>query len=320
MPCYTDYIGIDRSTTSRSGLYGSDLPGVEIDMLEGLTKEDQDDYLEFWTNTIVPRAWTNMVSDISLALQDKFFVDSKIVSRVTSKFQDSANGGTGLAGIKIEFDLPRYAKIHINTIGVFSNQAYASPDANFKIYDTDEDGEELYDENHELSTGRNTINVDQSFDASALFIAFDPSAIELRKTENKYYPDSIYIDWDKLSCTFPCDQYGHYQGKVTQENGGGLNITFSVVCSIEKFVCENINLFKTAFWYRIGVELCDEALLGNKLNKYTTMTSERAAERSGYFGSKYQGNITEAIKSQNVHEDPICFRCKSVSMSRTVLP
>lgn len=320
MPCFSGYIEIDRSTTSRSGLYGSDLPGVEISMLEAFTKEDQDDYLEFW-DMIVSRAWTNMVSDISLALQNKFIVDSKIVSRVTSKFKDGANGSTGLAGIKLEFQLPRYARIHINTIEVLSEQAYDSPEANFKIYDTDEDGEVLYDEDHGLETGRNTIYVDREFESDNLFIAFDPEQLSLRETENKYYSDGFYNSWGPLECTFPCSPYfDQYTGRVTQHNGGGLNVTYSVVCSIDKFACENINLFKTAFWYRIGVELMDEALLGNKLNKYATIQAERAADRSGYFGKKYSDNLNESIKSQNIKEDPICFKCKTVSMSKTRLP
>lgn len=288
-------------------------------MLQGLTKEDQDSYLELW-EMIVNRAWVNMVSDISIALQNKFFVDSKIVSRVTSSFKDNTNGSTGLAGVKIEFELPRYAKIHINSIEVFSLQDYDSPDASFTIYDTDENGEELYEGGHTMTAGRNTIYLNREFDADALFIAFDPEQISIRETENKYYDNSPYINWSKTICEFPCTWDGAYTGTVTQVNGGGLNVTYSIICSIDKFTCQNINLFKTAFWYRIGVELMDEALLGNRLNKYITMTSERAAERSGYFGTKYTQNISEAIKSQNIIEDPICFRCKSVTMSKTIHP
>lgn len=319
MPCYTGYIEIDRSTPSRSGLYGSDLPGVEISMLEGLTKEDQDDYLVFW-DMIQGNAWNNMVNDISIALQDKFFVDSKIVSRVTSIFKDNYNTSTGLAGIKVEFELPRYARIHINTIEVFSQQAYESPEVSIKIYDTDENGELLYEGGHTLSEGRNTIYLNREFEADALFIAYDPELISFRETENKRY-NSIYNHWNACSCSYPCSStYGEYIGTITQVNGGGLNVNYSVVCSIDKFTCENINLFKMAYWHRIGVELMDEALLGNKLNRFTTMTAERAAERSGYFGTKYTQNITEAIKSQNIDEDPICFSCKSVTMSKTMIP
>ncbi len=318
MPCYDGYIEIDDSITSRSGLYAVDLPGVDIDTLEGLTKEDQEDYTELH-NMILKRAWMNLVSDVSIALQKKFFVDHKIVARETSKFKDSANTGSGLAGIKIEFDLPKYARIHIISIGVFSEEYYGSPEATISIYEEDASGELLLQLDETLSEGRNTINVDTDFEVDKLFIAYDPEAFSFRQTENRYY-DSFYMSWDKLSCTFPCYGQSSYQGTVRQVNGGGLNIKYNVVCSVEKFICENINLFKTALFYRYGVELMDEQLLGNRLNKYTTMTEQRATERSGYFGTKYSANIDEAIKSHNIIEDPVCFKCKNTVMTKSLIP
>lgn len=319
MPCYDGYIEIDHSTPSRSGLYASDLPGVEIAMLEGFTKEDQDDYLELH-EMILRRAWTNLVSDVSIALQNKFFVDAKILTRETSDFKESVNSAIGLAGIKLEFDLPKYGRVHILSAGLISEQVYESPDFSIKVYEEDGDGELLFESAADgVVVGRNTVNIDRDFEVDSLFIAYDPELFELRETENKKY-NTHYDYYDKLSCTFPCTGYPGYQGKVTQINGGGLNVKFVIVCSVEKFVCENLNLFKTAFFYRYGVELMDEALLGNRLNKYVTMTAERALDRSGYFGGKYTGNISEAIKSQNIDEDPICFRCKNTVMSRTVLP
>lgn len=318
MPCYDGFIEIDRSTTSRSGLYATDLPGVEISMLEGFTKEDQEDYEELH-DMILRRAWTNMVSDISIALQNKFLVDTKILSRETSSFKDTANGGSGLAGIKFEFDLPRYARLHVLSVEVFSEGPESSPDANIYFYDTDENGELLYTASPDIATGRNTVYIDQDFEVDNIFIAYDPTIASFRETENKYY-NTYYNSFDKVKCIFPCSGAPGNQGQITQVNGGGLNVKFAVVCSVDKFVCDNLNLFKTAFWYRYGVELMDEALLGNRLNRFTTMTAERAADRSGYFGGKYTANIGEAIKSHNIHEDPICFRCKSLGMSKTIIP
>lgn len=318
MPCYDGYIEIDRSSLSRSGLYATDLPGVEISMLEGFTKEEQEDYLELH-DMILHRAWTNMISDVSIALKDKFLVDSKLLSRETSKFKESENTGSSLAGIKFEFDLPRYARIHVLSVEVFSEEDVESPDANIYFYDTDENGELLYTASPDISTGRNVVNIDRDFEVDKIFIAFNPSIARFRETENRYY-NTYYDRFDKVECIFPCAGLNGYQGLVRQVNGGGLNVKFAVVCSVEKFVCENLNFFKTAFWYRYGVELMDEALLGNRLNRFTTMTAERAQDRSGYFGTKYTSNVSEAVKGHNIHEDPICFKCKGLVMSKTIIP
>lgn len=318
MPCYDRYIEIDRSSLSRSGLYAADLPGVEISMLEGFTKEEQEDYLELH-DMILSRAWTNLVSDVSIALQNKFLVDTKLLSRETSTFKDSLNSGASLAGIKFKFTLPRYARLHILSVEVFSAEAYESPEADIYFYDEDENGELLHTANGPVSEGRSTIYVDHDFEVDEIFIAYDPSLLSFRQTENRFYR-TYYESFDKVECIFPCSGMDGFTGTVLQVNGGGLNVKFSVVCSIEKFVCDNLNLFKTAFWYRYGVELMDEALLGNRLNRFTTMTEERKTDRSGYFSAKYTANIGEAIKSHNIHEDPICFRCKSLAMSKTIIP
>lgn len=318
MACYTDYIGIDRSSTSRSRLYACDLPGIELSTLSGLTKDEHGDYVDLF-EMIEERAWANLVSDISLALQAKFFVNAKLVSRETSDFKTSFNTGTGLAGIKIKFNLPKYARIHILSVEVFSEQDYASPGAVITVYDTDENGEVLFTTDQGIDQGRTIINIDQDFEVDELYIAYDPDLFSFRETENKYY-SSPYYKWDVIDCIFPCwGSYG-YQGQIIQVNGGGLNVKYVIHCSAEKFVCENLNLFKNALWYRIGVELTDERILGNRLNRFTTVTIERAQELSGYFGSKYTSNISEAINSIKITEDPVCFSCKNTVMAKTLIP
>jgi hypothetical protein len=318
LACQDNYIQLDRSTTARSGLYASDLPGVEISLLEGLTKEDHDDYLETW-EMIYGRAWTNLVSDITTSLQKKFYVDRKLVSRETSKFSSEVNSGSGLAGIRIRFDLPKYARIHILSIGVFSEEVHNSPGINFEIYDTDETGELLYEQDEEIAQGNNTINIDRDFEANQLFIAYDRSTANFRKTENKYFPlGQGWLHFDKLSCMYACDWGG--SGEVRQIEEGGLNVKYIVECSIDKFVCENINFFKQSLWYRIGLELTVERRFGNRLNEFTTMTTERATELQEFFNTQYQQALGNAIKSQNIYEDPFCFNCKNVVSVKSNLP
>lgn len=317
MACQDDYITIDRSTTSRSGLYATDLPGVEIALLEGLTKDDQEDYLELWGN-IYYRSWSNLVSDISKALQDKFHVDLKLIARETSKFSDDVNSNSGLAGLRIQFDLPKYARLHVLSVGVFSEASYPSPGITIQFFDTDENGELLYSVSDSINTGRNTVNIDYDFEVEKLFIAYDSSEFQLRQTENKYFPLSNWSYWDKISCMWPCAWRG--QGEVRQINGGGLNVKYTVECSIEKFVCENLNFFKKAFWYRIGLELTIERRFGNRLNQFTTMTIERATELSDFFNAQYQQDLSNSIRSQRILEDPVCFNCKNVVSTKVNLP
>lgn len=316
MACQDNYIQLDRSNTSRSGLYASDLPGVEIALLEGLVKEEQNHYLETW-GMIYARAWTNLVSDVAKLKGAKFYHNAKLVSRETSKFQEDVNSGSGLAGIRIQYDLPRYARIHILSVGVFSEQDYPSPSPTIYFYDTDEDGELLHQQSDNIEVGRNTINIDRDFEVDSLYIAYSKSDFQLRLTENKFFPGN-WLHWDKVSCMIPCAWGG--QSEVRQINGGGLNVKYTIVCSIEKYVCENLNFFKTALWYRIGLELTAERRYGNRLNEFTTMTQERSEELFSFFNTQYQQELNNAIDPVNADEDPICFNCKNTVTSRSLLP
>lgn len=323
MSCFDSYITISESIgTSRSGLYAVDLPGIDTDMLDGIAKNQDvtpaDDYTDIWT-TIYKRAYRNLISDVSKNVADKFFVDLKLITRETSSFKDDANTGSSLAGVTLEFNLPKYAKLHIISIGVFSETSYAYGPI-FKIYDTDEDGELLETITTAISSsGRHTINVDSDFEVDKIFIAYNPATYSLRKTENKYYANSYnYFD------TVTCEQcfYGNpdFRGSVVQINNGGVNVKYMVYCSMEKFVCENLPLFKYALLYKIGHEITVERRLGERLNQYTVMTKERWDELEGFYKAQYQQDLMNVIRSANIEEDDLCFACKNTVYTETLLP
>ncbi len=314
MSCYSEYITINRTTPSRSRLYAEDLPGVDSAIWDALVKEGQEDDA-FWP-MIYEKAWNNFVSDLETLLQGKFYVDSKLVSRETSQFKADVNMSADLAGVTIEFKLPRYAKLHIISVDVFSDQAYTSPEALISVYETDENGELLSESSQDISEGRNTIFIDEDYEVNKVFVAFDPATYAFRETENKKYATPyLYFGCDE--CAFDC---GGYEGKISQINGGGLNVKYNVVCSVEKFACENINLFKQAFFFRIGLELITERMIGNRLNRFMTMTLERQEELFNFYNRNYTENLERSVRSQNMREDPYCFACKELVSSRSQTP
>ncbi len=315
--CQSGFITVDENTPNRSGLYFTDLSGCSVRLLEDITKEDQDDY-EACFNYLNKTAWRNLKIDVQLKLAERFHIDKKLVSRETSEFKDTVvESSSELAGIKISVTLPKYAKIQILSIGVFSEQAYQSPEAEFYIYKDDADGELLSTITSELVEGRNTIEVYEDFEEEDIFIGYSPETLELRQTQNKYYPDSRYVDAD-LSCSFPC-WYGG-EGSVYQINTGGLNVKFLVYCSMDKLICDNLPLFQYALLYRIGVDTMKERITTQVVNRTTVLTAERATELMGIHNEDYQQALNAAIKNIKMTEDPICFLCKRTISARTNLP
>lgn len=313
MSCHTDFITKDLSTPSRSGKYASDLPGVE-DLFYELVSKDSETVDEVWER-IYRNAWNNSLSDISVKLREKFFVNYKLLSRETSEFQTDLNVSSDLAGVKITFDLPRYARLHIVSIKTISSEDYTSPEFTIRIYDTDQDGDLLLEKSQAITEGKNTVFIDSDFEVDNLFVSFDPQTYSLRQTENKAYTGCT--TWTKFDCMFPC--FGG-EGRVTQVNGGGLNVIYNVYCSAEKFVCENLNLFTDVLWWRIGQEMIVERKIGNRINQATTFTKERGEELMAFYQAQYTQALSNAIDSHNIDEDPICFECKGLANYKTILP
>lgn len=314
MPCYDNYITINSDTPSRTGLYVVSLPGIEVQSLSSLTKSDQANYLVYWAD-VYKRAWDNLVSEVAEKLHDRFFVDLKLLARETSVFQTSYNTGTS-AGIRLEFDLPKYARIHVIDVEVWAENAYDSPDFVLEFRDTNDSGELLHSEGNVIEAGRNTVFIDEDFEVDSLFIGYDPSVVSLKKTENKQY-NIGYINWDKVFCMYDC---GFGIGSVRQINGGGLNVNYVVYCSIEKFLCENINLFKQAFLWKLGVEILSDRIYGDTVNCFTALTPDRAKELTEYYVNEYSKKLENGVRGHKVNEDPYCFSCKSVVTHKTILP
>lgn len=314
MACQDNYVGKNPNSTSRSGLFVSDLPGVE-ELQYDLLSKDSETSDEVWER-ISRNSWNNLVSDVDAFLQGKFFVNKKLLSRETSDFKPDINSSAGPSGMKIHFDLSRYSRIHIVSIEVWSDQDYPSPEVLFQFFDAVEDGNLLHEVSAALVEGKNVIFVDTDFETDTVFVSYDPTVVELRQTQNKSYPFN-YSFWSPVDCMFPC--FGG-TGSFSQVNNGGINVVYNVYCSVEKFVCQNINLLKTAYQWRYGVELSNERRIGNRLNEFTTMTQERKDELADFFKTNYQQALANGLSAQNIYEDWICFECKGSSGVKTILP
>jgi hypothetical protein len=307
------YITPSKDTLSRSGLYANGLPGVTLQLLDDLTKDEQEDFEEFWED-IYQRAIINFIADIQALLSDKFLVDLQLVSRETSKFGTDLNNSGLNSGIKINYRLPRYGIMSVSSVEVYSDSVQS---VTFYFNDKDENGRLLKTVIQDLVVGLNVINIDTNFTVDELYINYDASLTSLYATENKYYDD--YLVYDTLSCSFPC-YTGSGNGSVTQINGGGFNVIFNATCSVSKVIEQNINIFKDALWYKIGQELIFERIHSDRFNRWTTLTIERAQQLGGNYDSWVAQKEENAVKSLRMREDPICFSCKSIVSQTYQLP
>lgn len=308
-----NYITPSKDTPSRSGLYWNQLPGVTLDLLSDLTKDEQADWEEFAAD-LYERAIINFVDDVQAQLHEKFNIDLELVSRETSKFSESVNDSGLESGVKIFYRLPKYGRTQIIDLQVYSDTDQT--DFTYQIKNDVENGVLLKEGSADLVAGLNIIHVDTYFDSDTLFISYDASLFTIRETSTKFYKD--LLSFDDWSCWYPC--YSGGKGSITHINGGGFNVIFDSVCSVAKVVEQNINVFKTAFWYRIGLELLRERIHSDKFNRWTTLTTDRAEQLEKAYIEECELKLTNAVKSLRMKEDPICFACKSTVYHSHQLP
>jgi len=325
MGCLDGIISPDKTISSRGSLYANLLPGVTLSLLDNLAKDEQADYLECWSD-IYTRAKINFISDVHTQLAGKFHIDKKLVSRETSQF-DTTNVTASNPGLQIYFYSSKYSRMYITSLQVYSNTVVSG--AVFTVYDTDINGQVLGTITANLAIGLNTIYVDQEYEAATqIFISYNSTTLSLRQTENRYFNNYSYYAFNKLECSYPCffsgyrygAEGGEYSCSVFQVNGGGLNVVFNIICSIEKFICQNINIFKVALWWRVGVELMVERIASDRFNRWTTLTSDRAKELMELYQGEYDSHLKMSVNNLKMTEDNVCFECKSAVSAKPMLP
>ena len=308
---FSGYITASTDTPSKSGIYFTDLAGCTVSLLDDLTKEDHADSDECF-DYLYKTAQRNLRIDVQRALAQRFHIDKKLITRETSEYLDDYNSGSGFGGVKISVSLPKYARLQILSIGLNSS---AAGTASIVIFKEDENGDTLATVSGSVVQGRNLLEVYEDFEDEEIFVAYDLSTLNLKKTQNKYYDtDSIMAD---KSCEFDCNEAG---GSVLQVNGGGLNVKFVLYCSMEKLILENLNLFQSALFYRLGVDTMKERITTQRVNMTSVLTAERATELMGVFNEDYKSALEAATMNIKMTEDPICFMCKRTLSAKTSLP
>lgn len=295
-------------------MYFTDLSGCSVRLLDDLTKEDLPDW-EATFEYLYKNAQRNLKIDVQRKLAERFHIDKKLITRETSEFLADFNTGSELAGVKIQTWLPKYARLQILSIGVYAEAVSPDPSVNFYIYHKDENGDLLSTVSATLADGKNTVQVYQDFEEGHLFIAYDPSTVSLRQTKNRYYSWDTFLS--AAICRFDCFSD---EGAVYQINGGGLDVKFVVYCSLEKFICENLNLFSLALLSRLGVDTMKERITTQKINMTSVLTAERAAELMKVFNDDYIAALEAATINIKMQEDPICFACKLSVSHKSDLP
>jgi hypothetical protein len=313
--CFENYItleGLSPSVVSRSGLYINDLPGVTLDMFEGLVKSDQSDVLDFW-NRLYKRGKANFIIEVTKRINNSFYLEKVIESQISGSFNENHEINDTVeieAGVRIEFLKSKYSTTEIQTLVIYS----AAPVTTTLVIQDAVTSEELLSKEVELEDGENTIDIFKSFANKKIKILYNPAEVASYKTGT--YKDDINWFQSTKSCS-DCSGYG--SASISQINGGGLIVEYVTKCSVERFICSRLDTFKQPFWYWLGVELMKDRVTSENTNCFT-IDREKAKELLGFYETEFMNIIDPLLKDLKVKDDSICFDCKGVVTKLTSLP
>lgn len=304
-PCFNDFITYRGGGISKSGLYIDDLPGIPVDLLNKLRNCKEESSLSLFWSRFYVRCVSNFTSLVTGKVGSKFYTGSVVESRITGEFGDDNNTTSEeYAGVKLSLPQSRYLENQILTIKL-SVESFGSPEPN--IYVFDKVGGSIVEtiDLEGLTTGINVFNVFKTYENEYLYIAYKPSEIVAKETSTYHR----YHDGQNRSTTL-----------ASQINGGGLIVEFNNYCSIEKFICSRIQSLKYAFWYHIGAELMKERILSETINRYTTLTEEKAEQLGGIWEEELNQKLDSALRDMKINDDKLCMDCRGVVARKTLLP
>lgn len=323
MECMVDYVapyyGCD-APTPLSGMYLSQLPGIEFANIEQIANADQ-------------ITWQGVWSDLQATAKDTFRED--IIEEFGKRYL--LRQITQTVDLGKQIDVTNLTPITANTnygilletkdvnsqcAGSNMNQIYIQA-LNFYNYDATTftidfvDADTLTTEYTltptSFTTGWNQIWVDKAFNARRLYVFVTgdmTNYVGLNIANfnlNNFggYMWGFNNPYSYLYFNFgSCGIQSRLQGtnydtiSLTNINGTntfGLSVIFSTKCTWDAVVCANKKHFASAWQHCLAIELLNYRINTSRLNKWVTLDKKQAQELQKLFSIKYRGGQYEGL-------------------------
>ena len=323
--CLLDYIGLQGCTvgTPESGLYLNELYGINLENVDKLADDQQVTYSGVWDD-VQKRALNKLHSLVQAEFSKRYRIKRLTQSIDLGQLIDATSNQTAqsaqLRGFVVELhsgsQIPLTNSslnvIHFQSIRLYSKAVEAA--MNVKVIDMDT-LLTLETFSQALVVGWNTIATNKDYKAQRVFVGYDASGIESVESELNEFVN----DWCACVCDdffgYDCDAQIKgatsdltYAGVTRGDNTFGLTAIFNIQCRYDSLICQNKSLFKLAWWYLLGVELMNERIYSDRLNRFVTVDRQKAKELRDEFLAEYEREIMAAIDGTDLNQD-CCIEC-----------
>jgi hypothetical protein len=322
--CLKDHIGIQgcAGSTPPSGIYINQLPGVDLKGIDKLADDQQVNFQGVWDD-VQERAVRKFRNDVVAEFNKRFKLKTVMQSVDIQRKIDTSSttsAATEYRGFVLELNREDENYVASNLQNIYLQTLYLYlPDAvnsTIKVYDLDTETE-LKTSALTGTFGWNTISVLVNYDYRRLYVCYDSTSVNSIEQDITLLKDAVLFNGsyktdfgnieirgasstiaDKFNITYGNDTFG-------------LTGIFSVVCTFDNLICNNISTFETALLYCLGTELMFEKMYSNRLNEYTLLNKEKAKEMMQHFYDEYKAELQTAINGINLNLNDFCLECNA---------
>lgn len=325
MNCLLDHIGIEGcgEVTPPSNLFINRLPGIELKAIDKLATPDQVNFQGVWDD-IQERAVRKFKTKVNAQFKERWKLKTitssiDIGKKLTEETTSQAAEYRGYT-IELNQEGSDFANSNMQVIFIKSLPLYLSTAQNttIKIYDLDIETE-IYTSTVTGSQGWNIVSINEYFTENRIYVVYDSTTIDSNQqdiTKLMNYNsgsgcDCLCYDFnnsefrirgakslisDKFDISYVNDTYG-------------LSGLFSIQCSYDSIVCNNLPVFETALWYLLGAEFCFERRFTSRLNEFTTFDKNKAKELEEEYIKRFEEELSIAIDGINLNGNDSCLVC-----------
>lgn len=328
LSCLIDHIGIEGcgGEVPVSNLYINRLPGIELEAIEKIATQDQENFAGVWSDIqdrSVRRFRNEIVKEFKKRYKLKTITQSVNIEKLIDTAETTA-AATEYRGYVIELNRENDIYVASNLQSIYIQSLYiylpAAVNTTVKIYDLDTETQ-LFSLAVTGALGWNTVAINDTFAARRIYVAYDASvvdSVEQDISDLRYavlYPDSnthcLCYSWGNQNVEIRgasstiADKFTITHG----DNTFGLGGLFSITCSYDALICNNLSTFETALWYLEGSEFCFERRFTSRLNKYTLFTPAKAKELQEAYEQRFINELSIAIDGIDLNLKDSCLEC-----------
>lgn len=330
MHCLNDYIGIKGygSEEPLSGMFINQLPGITLESIDKLAEKEQFNFAGVWKD-VQARAWVRLEKDFRIALRNRYKLSS---IRAFSDLQPVADTNDIIAvaakyrGIVIDLGgmhSRSFLTTHIDHISVILTANAAN--LVVKIFDADGTVLDTFTKAN-APQGTYRFEVSKKYPTQKLFVAVDAEAVPLYKAAlPKGAIEKCFAEILEFFETCKPQVYAAEADKATPSTRTkkdffyGIEVSYSAMCSFSSIICANKEEFMDVWMYLLGAEIMLERLFTSRMNRYTTIDKDQAAELKDFFSVEYEKALKETVSGLEVKDD-CCIECNPLISTRQSIP